>query len=172
LSHNFFEEKTLSDDRDRTLKDKVETIYRARDKEREGARGLRENEKSLISLVQKLDDYDHIIVIVEGKRDERILRSLGLRAPIVKTQHGMPRPDLLDDIASRAGRNGQVLILTDFDDEGIEICRFIERGLEPRRIKVLQGLRLEFRKAMGNWRCIEEMVALFKRKDSPEPCQY
>ena len=169
MSHDFFEAKALSDDRERTLKDKVETIYRAREKNRESTRGLRENEKSLISLIQKLDDYESIIVIVEGKRDERILRNLGLRAPIVKTQHGIPRPDLLDDIASRAGSNGQVLILTDFDEEGIEICRSIERGLEPRRVKVLQGLRLEIRKAMGNWRCIEEMVALFKRRDSPEP---
>lgn len=162
----------MSEDRERTLKDKAATIYRARDKERESTRGLRENEKSLISLIQKLDDYDGIIVIVEGKRDERILRSLGLHAPIVKTQHGTPRPELLDDIASRAGGNGQVLILTDFDDEGIEICKFIEKGLEPRRIKVLQGLRFEIRKAMGNWRCIEEMAALFKRKDSPEPTPY
>ena len=95
-----------------------------------------------------------------------------MRASIVKTQHGLPRPDLIDDIASRAGSGGQVLILTDFDNEGIEICKFIEKGLEPKRIRVLQGLRFEIRKAMGNWRCIEEMVALFKRKDSPEPSPY
>lgn len=162
----------LSNDKDRTLKDKVETIYRVRDKARESTRGLRENEKSLIKLIQKLDNYEGILVIVEGKRDEQILRSLGMRAPIVKTQHGLPRPELLDDIATRAGRDGRVLILTDFDEEGIEICKFIEKGLEPRRIKVLQGLRFEIRKAMGNWRCIEELVALFKRKDSPEPSPY
>jgi 5S rRNA maturation endonuclease (ribonuclease M5) len=162
----------LTDKKDGTLRDKVETIYRVREKARESSRGLRENEKSLIRLIQKLDDYDGIVVVVEGKRDERILRNLGLQAPIVKTQHGMPRPELLDDIASRAGKDGQVLILTDFDEEGIEICRFIESGLEPKRIKVLQGLRFDIRKAMGNWRCIEEMVALFKRKDSPEPSSH
>ncbi|MHA1925260.1 MAG: toprim domain-containing protein [Candidatus Thorarchaeota archaeon] len=162
----------MSEEKDKTLRDKVEIIYRARDKERESSRGLRENEKSLIKLIQKLDNYEGIIVVVEGKRDEHILRSLGMHAPIVKTQHGLPRPELLDDIASRAGNDGQVLILTDFDDEGIEICKFIEKGLELKRIRVLQGLRLEIRKAMGNWRCIEEMVALFKRKDSPEPSPY
>jgi 5S rRNA maturation endonuclease (ribonuclease M5) len=150
----------------------VETIYEVRNKARESSRGLRENEKSLIRLIEKLDDYEGLVVIVEGKRDEHILRSLGMSAPIIKTQHGQPRPELLDDIASKVGGDGQVLILTDFDEEGIEICRFIERGLEPMRIKVLQGLRLEIRKAMGNWRCIEEMVALFKRKDSPEPNPY
>jgi 5S rRNA maturation endonuclease (ribonuclease M5) len=162
----------LSDDRDRTIRDKVETIYRVRDEARESSRGLRENEKSLIKLIQKLDNYEGLLIVVEGKRDEHILRSLGMRAPIVKTQQRLPRPELLDEIASRAGREGQVLILTDFDEEGIEICKFIEKGLEPKRIKVLQGLRFEIRKAMGNWRCIEEMVALFKRKDSPEPSPY
>ena len=162
----------MSDKEDGTLRDKVETIYRVRDKARESSRGLRENEKSLIKLIQKLDNYEGLLVVVEGKRDEHILRSLWMRAPIIKTQHGLPRPDLIDDIASRAGSGGQVLILTDFDNEGIEICKFIEKGLEPKRIRVLQGLRFEIRKAMGNWRCIEEMVALFKRKDSPEPSPY
>jgi 5S rRNA maturation endonuclease (ribonuclease M5) len=158
----------LSDDDSGTLRDKAE-IFIERAKARESSRGLRENEKSLIRIIQKLDDIDGILVVVEGKRDEEILRSLGMRAPIIKTQQRLPRPDLVDDIADRAGRHGSVLILTDFDEEGIEIRKFIERGLEPKRIKVLQGLRLEIRKAMGNWRCIEEMVALFKRKDSPEP---
>ncbi len=162
----------MSEDKDGTLRDKVETIYRERDKARESSRGLRENEKSLIRLIQKLDDFEGIVVVVEGKRDEHILRSLGLSVPIIRTQQRLPRPELLEDIADRAGRKGRVLILTDFDEEGIEICKFIEKGLEPRRIKVLQGLRFEIRKAMGNWRCIEEMVALFKRKDSPEPNPY
>jgi 5S rRNA maturation endonuclease (ribonuclease M5) len=162
----------LSEDENKTLRDKVEIIYRERDKARESSRGLRENEKSLINLIQKLDSFEGLLVVVEGKRDEHILRSLGMCAPIVKTQQRLPRPELLDDIAARAGHDGQVLILTDFDEEGIEICKFIEKGLEPKRIKVLQGLRFEIRKAMGNWRCIEEIVALFKRKDSPEPSPY
>jgi 5S rRNA maturation endonuclease (ribonuclease M5) len=162
----------VGEDENETLRDKVETIYRVRDKARESSRGLRENEKSLIKLIQKLDNYEGLLVVVEGKRDEHILRSLGMRAPILKTQQRLPRPELLDEIAARAGRDGQVLILTDFDDEGIEICKYIEKGLEPKRIKVRQGLRFEIRKAMGNWRCIEELVALFKRKDSPEPTPY
>lgn len=162
----------LSFERDGTMRDKVEAIYRPRDKVRERSRRLRDNERALINILQKLDhDYPHLLVIVEGKRDEKILRRLGLRAPIIKTQHGMPRQELLDEIVSEAGGKGKVLILTDFDEEGIEICRFIEKGLEPNRIRVLKRVRLQIRKAMGNWRCIEELVALFKRKDSPEPAR-
>ncbi|MFW9965571.1 MAG: toprim domain-containing protein [Candidatus Thorarchaeota archaeon] len=158
----------MSRDNNRTLRDKVE-IFRTRSQARESTRRLRDNETTLINLIQKVDGLDDVLVIVEGKRDEQILRKLGLAAQIIKTQQGLPRPELLDDIASQAGRNGQVLILTDFDQKGIEICRYIEKGLEPRRVKVLKRYRREIRKAMGNWRCIEELVALFKRRDSPEP---
>lgn len=160
----------LSFDHEKTMRDKVDTIYRSRDKARESSRRLRDNERALIDLIQKLDhDYSHLFVIVEGKRDEKILRNLGLQAPIIKTQHGVQRQALLDEIVSKIGSDGQVLILTDFDDEGVEICRFIERGLESSRVRVLKRVRLKIRKAMGNWRCIEELVALFKRRDSPEP---
>ncbi|MFX0108925.1 MAG: hypothetical protein ACFE7R_11615 [Candidatus Hodarchaeota archaeon] len=155
-------------DEDKTLRDKAE-VFIERSRARESSRRLRDNERSLIKLIQNIDDYDGILVIVEGKRDESILRSLGVQAPIIKTQHGAPRPELLEEIASKVGTGGQVLILTDFDDEGIEICRFIEKGLEPRRIRVRQRYRREIRKAMGNWRCIEELISLFKRRDSPEP---
>ena len=158
----------MSRDNNGTLRDKAE-IFRARSQARESTRRLRDNERTLINIIQKLDDIDDVLVIVEGKRDEQILRRLGLGAPIIKTQQGLPRPELLDDIASQAGRDGQVLILTDFDQKGIEICSFIEKGLEPRRVKVLKRYRRKIRKAMGNWRCIEELVALFKRRDSPEP---
>ncbi len=154
---------------DRTLRDKV-AIYRARDKQRAGSRRLRDNEKALIEIIQSLDnDYEGLLVVVEGKRDESVLRSLGLEAPIVKTQSGVPRPRFLDKLASQAGENGQVLILTDFDQKGNEIYNLVARELDIRSVKVLRRIRREIRKAMGNWRCIEELTALFKRKDSPEP---
>lgn len=132
-------------------------------------RRLRDNERTLINLIQELDDqYQDLFVIVEGKRDELVLRSLGLKAPIIKTQSGMPREQFLEHLVTEIG-DGQVLIMTDFDDEGKALCSFIEREFELKRVKVLRRLRGEIRKVMGNWRCIEELVALFKRKDSPEP---
>lgn len=130
---------------------------------------LRDNERSLIDLMQSLDrKYENILIVVEGRRDVRVLRDLGVKAPIIRTQLQNSRVQLAEDIAEQAeGRD--VLILTDFDKEGVEICRFIEQELEIRKIRYLRRLRLQIRKLMGNWRCIEEMVALFKRKDSPEP---
>ncbi|UCH05759.1 MAG: hypothetical protein JSW05_06230 [Candidatus Thorarchaeota archaeon] len=159
----------MSEKKDRSLKGKV-NIFRARSQQRAGKKRLRDNERALIDIIQKLDhDYESLLVVVEGKRDELVLRSLGLKAPIVKTQSGTPRQLFVDKLASATNQDRQVLILTDFDDEGSELCRLIEQELEVRRVRVLRRLRREIRKAMGNWRCIEELVALFKRKDSPEP---
>ena len=130
---------------------------------------LRDNERSLIDLMQDLDrKYENILIVVEGKRDVRVLRDLGVKSPIIRTQLQNSRVQLAEDIAKQAGGK-EVLILTDFDREGVEICRFIEQELEIRKIRVLRRLRRQIRKLMGNWRCIEEMVSLFKRKDSPEP---
>jgi 5S rRNA maturation endonuclease (ribonuclease M5) len=105
---------------------------------------------------------------VEGKRDVTVLRNLGLKAPIIKTQSKLSRYQVIEQIVAKAGEKGRVLILTDFDQEGKEICRYIERELEPTGVKTLKGVRLRVRKLMGNWRCIEELVSLFKRRDSPE----
>jgi 5S rRNA maturation endonuclease (ribonuclease M5) len=131
---------------------------------------MRDNERTLVELFSKIDEqYEGLLIVVEGKRDEKILRELGVKARIVKTQSGKPRLEFLEEIASAAGKGGQVLILTDFDSEGVDLCRFVERDLELRKIVILKRIRREIRKSMGNWRCIEEMVALFKRRDSPEP---
>lgn len=75
---------------------------------------------------------------------------------------------MVEGIVAKAGRNGQVLILTDFDQEGKEIYRFIEKGLELSGTKNLKRERRMIRKYMDTWICIEQLVSLFKRSDSPE----
>ena len=131
---------------------------------------MRDNERILIDIFTSLDtEYPNLFIIVEGKRDERVLRDLGVKSKIIKTQSGKQRKVLVEKIAHLVGQKGQVLILTDYDDEGIELQKYIEQELELHKIKILRRLRKQIRKAMGNWRCIEEIVALFKRKDSPEP---
>ncbi|MHA2212875.1 MAG: hypothetical protein ACW992_06925 [Candidatus Thorarchaeota archaeon] len=133
---------------------------------------LRKNERALIEILGNVDSrYENLLIVVEGVRDERVLRRLGVKAPIIRTQAGLPRPELIDEIADRVGRKGEVLVLTDFDPEGIELAKFITKDLEPHRVKVLVRLRIRIRQLMGTMRCIEELVALFGRKDSPEPLE-
>jgi 5S rRNA maturation endonuclease (ribonuclease M5) len=144
-------------------------MYRTRSIEIRRWGRMQDNERELVELIQGLDSkYKNILIIVEGKRDVRVLRNLGVEAPIIKTQSRLSRFDMVENIASEFGKEGQVLILTDYDKEGKEICSFIEKELELRGVKVLKRERRMIRKQMGHWRCIEEFVSLFKRKDSPE----
>ncbi|MFW9769758.1 MAG: hypothetical protein ACFFF9_13385 [Candidatus Thorarchaeota archaeon] len=132
-------------------------------------RKLNESERALIETIQTLDSkYPHLLIIVEGKRDVSVLRNLGVKAPIIKTQTRLSRPKLMEKIVTKAGESGQVLILTDFDKKGKEIYRFIEKELELCSIKNLKRVRRLIRKYMEDWTTIEQMVSLFKRKDSPE----
>ncbi len=136
-------------------------------------RRLRDNESALIELFANIDrEYKHLIIIVEGMRDERVLRDLGVRAPIVRTQTGVTRSELIEHILSIVADHNQVLILTDFDHEGVEMAHFLEDELEHHKVVTLKRVRLEIRRLMGNWRCIEELCSLFKRKDSPEPVRW
>src|SRR5512137_2577882 len=64
-------------------------------------------------------------VIVEGRRDLQALRSLGLSGPVIMASH---RSAL--DLAEDAARSfSQIILLTDWDGKGDEMCRMIERHL-------------------------------------------
>lgn len=133
------------------------------------SRRLTENEVALVEFIQTLDSkYKNLLVIVEGKRDMTVLRNLGLGAPIIKTQTGLSRSELSDKIVKAAGKDGQVLVLTDFDREGKDTYRIIEKELEIAGVKNLKRERRLIRKYMDTWTTIEQLVSLFKRSDSPE----
>lgn len=142
-------------------------LWRTAEQKRLGR--LSENERMLIETIQTLDSrYPNLLVIVEGKRDVSVLRSLGLKAPIIRTQTRLSRHRLIEKIQAMAGTTGQVLVLTDFDKKGKEIYRFIEKELELSGIKNLKRERRMIRKYMEHWTTIEQLVSLFKRSDSPE----
>ncbi|RDE13557.1 MAG: hypothetical protein C4K48_08615 [Candidatus Thorarchaeota archaeon] len=156
------------DNDDGSLRGKAD-IYRTIAIERRRSMKLRDNERVLIEVIRNLDTkHKGLVVIVEGKRDAAVLQNLGLKAPIVRTQSKLLRYQLIEQIVARAGAKGQVLILTDYDQAGEDICSYIEKALETTGVRTLKGVRIKIRKLMGNWRFIEELVALFKRRDSPE----
>jgi 5S rRNA maturation endonuclease (ribonuclease M5) len=134
------------------------------------SRPLRDNERTLLKILQDVPEkYNPLLIVVEGKRDVSILRDLGVTVPMIKTQTNKTREQLADQIVQAAGHRGNLLILTDFDAEGIEINKALEILLEGRKVRILKRVRIRIRSLMGNWRCIEELVALLRRKDSPEP---
>ena len=160
--------RVVSEKRDSALREKAEQ-WRTKAIDLRSSRRLNENEVALIEFIQALDSkYENLLVIVEGKRDLAVLRNLGLEAPIIKTQTRLSRSVLAEKIVTAAGKDGQVLVLTDFDKEGKEIYRYIEKELELSGIKNLKRERRLIRKYMDTWTTIEQLVSLFKRSDSPE----
>ncbi|MDD5767899.1 MAG: toprim domain-containing protein [Methanothrix sp.] len=76
------------------------------------------------SLVEASEDG--AAMIVEGERDEKSLRDLGVEGPIVRAAR---RPAL--DVAEEAAREFDVVIvLTDWDRTGEELARKMERHLQ------------------------------------------
>ncbi len=82
---------------------------------------------ALEELIASLLDasYQGAAIIVEGRRDEQALRALGLPGPVIMAS----RRSALD-LAEDAARNySQIILLTDWDRKGDEMCRTIDRHL-------------------------------------------
>ena len=96
---------------------------------------LVEELKMLLSEIDDLVD----VVVVEGPRDMDSLRRLGYVGEIVTcAAAGVNDYDLMAEIA---GNHGRILILTDFDQEGILLNRRFTELLEHEGVKVEKGLR-------------------------------
>jgi 5S rRNA maturation endonuclease (ribonuclease M5) len=102
--------------------------------------------EELFYLLKEIEEIVNIVV-VEGQRDVKALRSLGFKGNIVSySQLGVSDSDLVSDIGSRCSN---VLLLTDFDDEGLIINNKLKRLLELSGVKVEIGLRREFGRFMA-----------------------
>ena len=73
-----------------------------------------------------------IPIMVEGKKDKLSLRRLKVRGKIVCIKSA--RGSLLDFLSMMNTYN-EVLVLTDFDREGEELAKFIEKELASMKIK-------------------------------------
>lgn len=79
------------------------------------------------------------VVVVEGERDRRSLRALGLRGPIALVHGG----ETLSAFAGRLARGGRkVVVLTDWDLEGGHLAQRLRVFLEAEAV----GIDLEYRR--------------------------
>ncbi len=133
-------------------------------------RRLKRNEQKLIELLSSLGtQYPEMLVLVEGKRDESVLRALGVTSRIVRLHTGRSIEETIDRVAETLGERGSVLILTDFDQEGIDLDQTVERHLERKHIRINRRLRLRIRALMANLRCIEELISIYRHADARPP---
>ena len=83
--------------------------------------------ESLEDLIKTLVEASHdgAAIIVEGIRDERSLRDLGVEGPIIRASR---RPAL--EVAENAARAyGKIVILTDWDRTGDELAKKLKQHL-------------------------------------------
>lgn len=88
---------------------------------------LEERDQEILHTLDELREASHRLpVIVEGKKDRRALRGLGLRGKIIRLQNGSPVFELCEVIARE---HSEVVILTDWDRRGGQLCRLLREGL-------------------------------------------
>jgi 5S rRNA maturation endonuclease (ribonuclease M5) len=80
-----------------------------------------------IELEEILEELENKLLIVEGKRDEKALKSLGLKHIIAI--NGRPLYQVVELVIKR---KKEVVILTDFDKKGREINRKLAYMLQKR----------------------------------------
>jgi 5S rRNA maturation endonuclease (ribonuclease M5) len=82
------------------------------------------------------------VVVVEGERDRRALRRLGLTGPVVLIHRG----DSLSTTAHRLARRfRRVIVLTDWDNEGGQLARRLKEFLGPEPL----DFDLEYRRRLA-----------------------
>jgi 5S rRNA maturation endonuclease (ribonuclease M5) len=81
-------------------------------------------------------------VIVEGKRDELALRSLGLRGPMIMAS----RRSALDLAEDAARRFQKIVMLTDWDAKGDEMASNIDMHLRSMGVRAELDIRNKLKK--------------------------
>ncbi|KXA90929.1 hypothetical protein AKJ63_02095, partial [candidate division MSBL1 archaeon SCGC-AAA259D18] len=82
-------------------------------------------------------------IIVEGKKDERSLRKMGMGGPIYEIpKRGKTLLNSLEDLPD----HDEIIVLTDFDRSGEELSKFCEKHLKKLGTTVLMDLRDRLRR--------------------------
>ena len=87
------------------------------------------------------------LVLVEGHRDVEAIKKLGAFMPVDVSSHiGKTEHDIATDLSRRTR---EILILTDFDEEGGSKAKRLSRLLEAEGVNVHRELRRKFGRLMG-----------------------
>ncbi len=102
--------------------------------------------EELQRLLCELNSYVDL-VLVEGLRDVEAVKRLGCNSMIEVLSHrGVNDFDLAEEIA---GKYGNVLVLTDYDEEGLNLNKRFTLLLEHKEIHVETGLRRRIGRLMA-----------------------
>ncbi len=103
---------------------------------------LKEELEGIIDILDKIKKEDETIpVIVEGRKDMKALRDLGIERQIIRIKKG----ETIFRIVEKLRENhDKVIILTDWDSSGAKLCYKIKKACESNDIEY----DVEYRKQM------------------------
>ncbi len=126
---------------------------------------LEENEIKILEVLEIISEASEngLIIIVEGKRDKKALESLGIHGKIIILNERNKRlvdqaEKILNECISK-----EILILFDFDREGVRLYKELKLYLNGANIKVREDLRLKLKHTMKDIRCIEELIRIRRK---------
>jgi 5S rRNA maturation endonuclease (ribonuclease M5) len=108
---------------------------------------LERKEKLLARVLAKLDES---VVIVEGKKDVRALRSVGVKGRLVEAS------GRVKGIVCRLSDADEVIVLTDADEAGEELASMLVGELEANGVRPDMQVRRDLRFVLG-FRTVEEI---------------
>lgn len=125
-------------------------------------------EEILDRLTEIIDDLVEsnleVPVVVEGRKDVRSLRRLGLKGEVVRLDHGIPIFNLCEKICAQ---NSEAIILTDWDRRGGQLARMLREGLEANGAKfddrIRRRLALVCKKEIKDVESLADYVSRLKK---------
>lgn len=97
---------------------------------------LKEKQEKLLQVIDTLreNSSENVIILVEGKKDENALRTLGVQGRIITVKTGGKS---FSDVLLMLENTGisQVILLLDFDRRGFEGTRKLKQSLERTAIR-------------------------------------
>lgn len=101
----------------------------------------RERLEQVEDLLERLrEENEAVPVIVEGPKDKRALRNLGLAGRIIKVNHGGSVFALCEVIARN---HDEVIVLMDWDRTGGQLTRLLKEGLDANQVTANTEFRRE-----------------------------
>jgi 5S rRNA maturation endonuclease (ribonuclease M5) len=122
----------------------------------------------LQKLIARIEDESRkgSAIVVEGQRDRDSLRRMGVTGSIMCVQSSRRNPF---GFAEELGDMKEVIILTDFDRQGVYLAKRLSRILNSQKVRANLVLWRELRRlAKSDIRSIEELPKYYQRLQDEE----
>ncbi len=113
----------------------------------------KESLKQMEVAIEKLRELNkEIPILVEGTKDVEALHELGMEGEIITIYHGIEIANLCDNIAAKFN---EIIILTDWDRRGWQLCKKIVKNLKGRT-----KCNTEFHKIFAEYSMVKDVEGI------------